>query len=138
MEKMSKYVKAWFINADEDLRCALALHDLDALKYLRVVPYHCQQAAEKSIKGYLAHKKIKFAKSHDIAMLASLALPLSPDLEKLLGEAATLTSYAIRFRYPDAEDAEPTVEESKSAIRIAKAVFKELLALIPTENPMGF
>ena len=138
MEKVSRYVKAWFANADEDLRGAIALHALDSKKYLRLVPYHCQQAVEKSLKGYLSYKKIKFEKNHDIASLAKLALPLDPELEKLLEEAEVLTAFAIQFRYPDAENAAPTLEDSKFSIRVAKAICAGFLSLIPLEGPMGF
>ena len=56
MEKISRVVNVWFSNANEDLRVAEALYNLDAEKYLRTSPYHSQQAADKSIKGYLAWK----------------------------------------------------------------------------------
>ncbi len=137
METVSRYVRAWFANADEDLRGAVALHDLDPTKYLRIVPYHCQQAVEKSLKGYLSYKKIKFEKKHDIEILTKLALPLTPELEKLLEEAEVLTAFAIQFRYPDAAEAEPTLEDSKFSIRVAKEICEKILLLIPRESPMG-
>ena len=130
-------MRAWFANADEDLRGAIALHELDPTKYLRLVPYHCQQAVEKSLKGYLSFKKIKFEKKHDIGSLAKLASPLDPELEKLLEEATVLTAFAIQFRYPDAAQAEPTLEDSIFSIRVAKAIWERFLRLIPSENPMG-
>lgn len=137
MENVSRYVKAWLANADEDLRGAIALHDLDPMRYLRLVPYHCQQAVEKSLKGYLSFKKIKFEKKHDIEILTKLALPLTPELEKLLEEAAILTAFAIQFRYPDAAKSEPTLEDSKFSIRVAKGICERILLLMPREGPLG-
>jgi len=136
-EQVPKIVRNWFLNADEDLRGAIALHDLDSSKYMRFVPYHCQQAAEKSIKGYLAYSKVKFEKTHDIGQLASLILPLRPELESQLREAAKLTIYAIQFRYPDAGD-EPTADDSKFAIRVAKGVFEAMRSLIPFDRSLPF
>lgn len=109
----------------------MALHDLDPSKYLRIVPYHCQQAVEKSLKGYLSYKKIKFEKNHDIASLTKLALPLDPELEKLLEEASVLNAFAIQFRYPDAAKGEPTLEDSQFSLRVAKAICAHFLSLIP-------
>lgn len=137
MEKVSKVVKDWFKNADEDFRAASVLHQLDSMKYLRVVPYLCQQAAEKSIKGYLAHRKIKFDKTHDISLLASLVLPLHPDLADLLKQASRLSIFAIQFRYPDAGNNEPTLDDSRLAIQVAKGVYEKMLAMMPRDNPMG-
>lgn len=137
-ETITKFIKSWFANAEEDLRGAEALHQLDAAKYLHIVPYLCQQAVEKSLQGYLSFKKVKFAKTHDIEILAKLVPSISPDLKKLLDEAAALTTFALQFRYPDAAKVDPTLEDSKFAIRVAKEVCNEILALIPTENPMGF
>lgn len=136
-EQVPKIVRKWFISADEDLRGAMALHDLDPLKYMRLVPYHCQQAAEKSIKGYLTFKKIKFEKTHDIGQLATLILPLRPELESQLREAGRLTIFAIQFRYPDAGDG-PTLDDSKFALRVAKSVFESMRSLIPFDRSMPF
>ncbi len=86
----------------------------------------------------MSYKKIKFEKNHDIASLAKLAAPLSPELEKLLEEASVLTAFAIQFRYPDAAKAEPTLEDSKFSIRVAKAICEKMLQLIPFEGSMEF
>lgn len=137
-ERVSKFVRAWFANSDEDLRGAVALHQMDAAKYLHIVPYLCQQAVEKSLKGFLSYKKIKFEKTHDIANLAQLVIPLTPSLEGSFKEASRLTTFAIQFRYPDAASAEPTLEDSTFSIRIARKVCEEILSLIPSDNPMGF
>ena len=135
LEKASKTVQKWFANAHEDLRVAEVLYNLDPEKYLRTIPYHSEQAAEKSIKGYLAYKKIKFAKVHDIGKLASLILPLNPELSDLLQEADELTDYAVQFRYPDATvKREPTIKDAKSALNIAKRVFDKMSSLIPFEG----
>lgn len=104
---------------------------------MRTIPYHCEQAAEKSIKGYLAYKEIKFAKIHDLGQLASLVLPINPELSELLKRADDeLTDYATQFRYPDAaiNKFDPTVEDAKSALEMARLVYKEMTALIPFES----
>lgn len=134
MNTIPKMVKKWFANAHEDLRAANILHRISPEKYLRIVPYHCQQTAENSIKGFLAYKKINFKKSHDIKELAKLMLPITPGLESLLKKADELTIFAIEFRYPDAAKRPLTVEDSVEALKIAQEIFDAVVALIPFEN----
>lgn len=131
MDQVSKTVKDWFANANEDLRGAQALHQLEPEKYLRIVPYLSQQATEKSIKGYLSYKKIKFTQTHDIGKLATFVLDVNPELSDLLKEASHLSIYAVGFRYPDAMKREPTLDDSELAIRVAKKVYSTLSSLIP-------
>ncbi len=137
MEPVSKTVKEWFADANEDLRGAQALNQLEPEKYLRIVPYLGQQATEKAIKGYLSYKKIKYTHTHDIGKLATLILDVNPELEMLLKEASYLSVYAVGFRYPDALKNEPTIQDSEIAIKTAKKVYSTFTALIPFESNWG-
>ena len=55
----------------------IAYHDLAAAKklstgsdpYFDVAVYHCQQAAEKAVKGFLVFHDQPFEKTHDIGVL---------------------------------------------------------------------
>lgn len=135
MIKITKTVKEWFSNANEDLRVAQALWSLGPEKYLKTIPYHCQQVAEKSIKGYLAYKNIKFPKIHDIEILVQLIGSMPPELSQLLQEAGDLTDYAVAFRYPDASlKNDATVKDSEEAIILAKKVFLAMSQLIPFDS----
>jgi HEPN domain-containing protein len=136
VSKVTNTVKEWFSNANEDLRVAQALWGLGPEKYLKTIPYHCQQTAKKSIKGYLAYKKIKFPKIHDIAILVHLMGPLPPELSQLLQRADDLTDYAVAFRYPDASRKnEATIKDSEEALMLAKEIHFAISALIPFEGP---
>jgi HEPN domain-containing protein len=52
MDSKSELVKNWFIKAKHDLLAAQKLSD-DPAVYADVAIYHCQQSAEKAIKGFL-------------------------------------------------------------------------------------
>lgn len=134
MDKVTATVKEWFSNANEDIRVGQALWDLGPEKYLRAVPYHCQQAVEKAIKGYLAYKKVKFPKTHDLGELATLVIAINPELSDLLKEASRLTPYAVEFRYPDAAKKERTLEDSQDALRIGKKIYLAMTSLIPFDS----
>jgi len=61
--------KAWFRKAMIDLRSAEA--DLAASPpILEDVVFHCQQAAERAIKGFLTFHQEPFGKTHDLRELA--------------------------------------------------------------------
>ncbi|OQW50461.1 MAG: hypothetical protein A4S09_01315 [Proteobacteria bacterium SG_bin7] len=138
MNTLSKAAREWFASSNEDLRGATALHGLGSKEYLRLVPYLCQQAAEKALKGYLVFRKIKVVKTHDLRTLSDLILPLNPELDAILKEASQLTPFATQFRYPDAAKGEPTVEDSEFALRVAKQVFNKMVSLIPFDSSFKF
>lgn len=62
--------------------------------------FHSQQSAEKYFKARLQEAGIAFPKTRDLVMLLNLALPLEPFWTALQPALATLTQYAVRFRYP--------------------------------------
>ena len=62
-------VRSWRELAALDLEAAVRL--ADDLDFARVVVYHCQQAAEKAIKGFLTWHGVRFGRTHDLDVLGS-------------------------------------------------------------------
>jgi HEPN domain-containing protein len=123
--------KAWFRKVAIDLRSAEA--DLVATPpILEDVVFHCQQAAEKAIKGFLTYHQQPFGKTHDIRELGKACAPCEPTLAALLERAMPLTWYAWRFRYPGSPD-EPTLDETREALAIARELVAALLSRLPEE-----
>jgi HEPN domain-containing protein len=113
-------VRAWFGKAQRDLRAARV--DLDAdPPLLEDAAFHCQQAAEKAIKGLLVRRDIPFDKTHDIKELATLMPPRDADLQGLARRASRLTAYAWKYRYPG-DEPEPSVHEIDEAVALAEEV----------------
>lgn len=122
---------AWLAKAHLDLRSSE--HALTAPEPLwEDVLFHCQQAIEKSLKALLTWHDMPFRKTHSLGELGRQCLVVAPALESLLKEAAPLSDYAWRFRYPG-EAEEPTAEETDEALRIANAVFAAILARLPRQ-----
>jgi HEPN domain-containing protein len=97
--KQRDEAKAWLAKADEDLAAVRAC--LDARPpVLGVAAYHCQQAAEKLIKGLLVLAAAPARKTHDLDELSEAALPLYPDLRELLDHLRARTYWGFAFRYP--------------------------------------
>jgi HEPN domain-containing protein len=123
--------QAWFRKAATDLRSA----DVDlaaAPPILEDAVFHCQQAVEKAIKGFLTFHQRPFGKTHDLRELGKACASLDAGLSPLLERAAPLTRYAWKFRYPGAPE-EPSDEEVKEALAIARETAAALLSRLPEE-----
>jgi HEPN domain-containing protein len=106
--------RRWFAIAEEDLRVAgLCLHaDVPSLE---AAAYHCQQAAEKLIKGLLVAAALPFRKVHDLDELADHAVDTYPKLTAYLDFCRPLTRWGTLFRYPTLGD-EAELRPSKAEI----------------------
>jgi HEPN domain-containing protein len=112
--------RAWIEKATLDLRSAEA--DLAARPaIIGDALFHCQQAVEKALKGLLAWHDEPFRKTHDLAELGARVAGLEAGLEPLLRQAAPLTQYAWRYRYPG-ETSEPLRAEADAALGLAREV----------------
>jgi len=99
--------------------------------------FHAQQAAEKSLKGYLTWHSRVFRKTHNLAELGGLCIDLDVALEPMLRRAARLTDYAWKYRYPG-EPQEPSREEAIAALALAREVYDAILSRLPAEvRPAG-
>ncbi|MBN1980589.1 MAG: HEPN domain-containing protein [Chitinivibrionales bacterium] len=92
-----------------------------------IIAFHCQQAIEKALKGFLTAQSIKFQRTHDLMELASLAEPYLPDLSKWHKALEQISHFAVDVRYPEAMD-EPsradvvqTREEAWSVYRMVES-----------------
>jgi HEPN domain-containing protein len=110
----------WIDYAKSDL--ALARHGRGPEIRLGALCFHCQQAAEKALKAILLKQKVEFPPTHSIKVLLDLLpSPLSPTPEII--EAAQLSNYAIKGRYPlDFVDVQP--DEYEKALKLADGVLR--------------
>ncbi len=123
--------RPWFVKADHDLRAAsVLLAAMPAL--LGEAAYHCQQAAEKSLKGYLSWHDVPFEKTHDLAAIGGLCVANDASLESICQRADRLSVFAWAFRYPG-DPEEPTRTEVDDALALAREVYEAMLAKLPSE-----
>ena len=121
--------RPWFVKADHDLRAAGVL--LAATPpLLGEAAYHCQQAAEKSLKGYLSWHDRPFGKTHDLAAIGGLCAANDASLESVCQRADRLSVFAWAFRYPG-DPEEPTRTEVEAALALAFEVHETMLAKLP-------
>lgn len=121
MTPQRKLFEAWLTKAGHDLIVARLCADNNPPLFDEAA-YHCQQAAEKSIKGLLTLSDIEFSKIHDITKLLQLAIPVNSEFQKYLPQGDMLTKFATITRYPDEQEG-ITQKEFDSAFAAANAIF---------------
>lgn len=109
MNAKLELVRNWLTIAQHDLAAARKLA-AGPDPYLDVAVYHCQQVAEKAVKGFLVFHDQPFEKTHDVEVLLTLALRYNTGFSSWIDAAVRLTPYATEFRYPTGLSAPPRDE----------------------------
>lgn len=124
-------VRGWLLKAHKDL--AAAQYELLAdPPFADDIVFHAQQAAKKSMKAFLSWHHIPFRKTHNLIELGEACCQIDRSLDPLLRQAAPLTEYAWKFRYPgDPEEA--TAAEAEAALATAREVFELMLRRLPPD-----
>ena len=110
----------WFHFADTDL--ALAKHALSMHPQpLGAICYHCQQSAEKYLKGYLVYTGgIVPPKIHNLDTLCEMCEEHDERFCEIRKPCSVLTDYGVQPRYP--HEMEILEHEMKKAIVYAEQV----------------
>jgi HEPN domain-containing protein len=78
--------KEWFDIADKDLSSAKYLQNMHPIP-IEIICYHCQQSAEKFLKGYLAGNGHKIVKTHDLILPNKLCKKFNDEFNCLMKNA---------------------------------------------------
>jgi HEPN domain-containing protein len=116
--------EADYLGARRNSRGKTPLHDL--------VCFHCQQCAEKYLKGLLVELGLTVPKTHILDNLLGLLRPHHPTLRSLRRGMGFLTQFAVETRYPG-EDA--TKRQAEAALRWADRVRTEARSLLGIRRP---
>lgn len=136
-EAKRELVRAWLIKARNDLTAARELGALPGGP-LDTAIYHCQQAAEKAVKGFLAFHDHRLERSHDVERLVGLAAGYAASFKNYEEAALILTPYATAYRYPGASATlEPSRVEFNEALELAGGLFDFVSSLLPDEVQPG-
>jgi HEPN domain-containing protein len=92
--------------------------------------FHCQQAAEKSLKAFLAYNEYHVEKTHDIEFLIKLCMKFLPEMEQFIEAGAALSEYAVETRYPAARF-EITKMKAEKAVETARSIYEFVLKSLP-------
>jgi HEPN domain-containing protein len=117
--------------AEADYRAARVLHGGSEPLHDQV-SFHCQQAAEKYLKGLLEELATPAAKTHDLERLLDVLLPHHPPLRPLRRGLRFLSNFAVEPRYPG----EWTIKrQAVSALRWAGRVRDACRSLLGVRPP---
>ena len=94
----SQYYYKWLEKALSDLQSARILLTWGGDEM--AVAFHCQQAIEKALKGYLLFKLGRHFDGHNLTFLCRQAAMVDDRFVRYLGESAALNNYYIETRYP--------------------------------------
>src|SRR5439155_21682358 len=89
-------VQSWLVKALHDLATARKAASAPD-PYLDTAIYHCQQAGEKAVKGFLAFHDQPPVRTHDIELLVSTAEPFEAGFASWTDAAERLTRYATQY-----------------------------------------
>lgn len=115
-----KEVRRWLEKASHD-RAVAELSMTPAVPITDVAAFHCQQAVEKMLKGFLFSRGQAFERTHDLVELLDAYEQLDSAFASLRSQVGGLTPYAVRFRYPGPAD--PTVKEVQEALEVVEVVW---------------
>jgi HEPN domain-containing protein len=125
-------VRSWLVKAEADIRAAGV--DIAALPPLvGDALFHCQQAVEKALKGFLTAHDVPFRKTHDLDELAIACGRIDPALEREVDPAREMTAFVWRFRYPGETD-EPSREEAEAVWGLARSIYEAVRSRLPKET----
>lgn len=116
-----KWVKEWLKIAKKDLEEAEFL--FANRRPTEDVVYFLQQAAEKSLKGYLIYRGWKLQKIHDIRTILQEAVKFDKSFETFIPIAAQLTEFYFKGRYPPGEEIDLEEEEIEQKLSEVKKLF---------------
>jgi len=141
MNANNPIVNEWIYFAQMDYYdCALHLSQTRRPAPIEIICYHCQQAVEKILKGYIAAQGGTIVKTHDLEFLIEQCKQYSSDFDNYAKSCFTLTTYISSTRYPPKPElTEQHMEQAlKDALKIldfTKAKLEEL-GFVPNVEPV--
>jgi HEPN domain-containing protein len=105
-------------------------------RVLDMARYHCQQAAEKALKGFLLFWDQEAPKVHDVGLLLEQAMAIEPVFDTWQDAADRLTPLATMYRYPASGD-DPSREDLEEAVDDADTIVRPVLAYMPQDLVTG-
>ena len=130
---MTSLTRQWVQKAEEDWLAVLALKDVRP-PFHDAVCYHCQQAAEKYLKGLLQERGKTPRKTHDLGDLIRDLLASDPSVAAFRRRLNPITKYAVDYFRPDI-DADACA--ARAAIQAVEPVRLEVRKILGLKRRVG-
>jgi HEPN domain-containing protein len=105
---------------------------------LDIICFHCQQTAEKMLKGFVVMQNVRPQKTHDLVELRNLCETYEKRFHSIESECESLNQYGVMPCYP--KEFETTEHKTCKAIDDAKIIVsfvKSLFSDKQNENKTG-
>ena len=97
----TSFIDEWFEYANIDLSTAEFLLSMRPMP-MEIICYHCQQSAEKFLKGYLISKDIlEPPKTHNLILLHTMCIENDNRFNEISRACEALNRYGVQPRYPN-------------------------------------
>jgi len=126
-------VERWLAVAENDRLAVLACMATDP-PLRAIAAFHCQQAVEKLLKGFLVLGATRFRKTHSLAQLGVAAAAIFPEIASIVGAVDDWTMWAGAYRYPSPEES-PEPEPDNEELQRALATIDKLTAQLRSKQP---
>jgi len=120
MDDKEELLQQWLDKGKDDLRSAEYLSTMRYPTPYEIICYHCQQSAEKYLKGFMFSHDIEPDKTHDLKELLKICQKYNTEFSTLSSKIHVLTRYGVLPRYPN--DLGITNEDMKTALSYAKSI----------------
>ncbi|MCP4338853.1 MAG: HEPN domain-containing protein [Desulfobulbaceae bacterium] len=121
MNGNTELMNEWFKKAEHDpLNAEIILESGRSSLPLDIVCFHCQQAVEKYLKGFLTYHNIAFSRTHFLGTLLDQCKQIDETFEQL-DDVIELNAYAVDIRYPD-DTLKIDLNDAKEAYEMASRV----------------
>jgi HEPN domain-containing protein len=120
---MKPLTREWVEKAEGDFQVTVQIMRRRRQRVYDAACFHAQQSVEKYFKARLCEAGMAFPKTHDLAALLKLLLPLEPLWSAFLPQAQLLEDYAVDFRYPGDT---ATLDEARQALKNCKSIRREV------------
>jgi len=131
----TNYVKSWFTHGDEDLVLVKIILEKE-IGSTNLACFHAQQAAEKYLKGFLAHHDLHIRKIHDLEIIIEDCKNVDTSFSELKDSAIFLNQFYIESRYPD-DYIEFSREDAEKACQAVLRIKEFVLEKIKSQKDSG-
>ncbi len=128
MNRPESNYKAWLAKAANDMLNIENNLSASSIPW-DTVCFHAQQAAEKTLKAFLAFHGLPITRTHDLVALLTQSISVESELADLEEACLRLTYYAVTTRYPD-DLYEPDEMEGTEMVSISRNIQRRIKALI--------
>ena len=84
-------------------------------------------------QGFSTWHQRQFPRTHNLTVLSGFCAELDSTLDAVLAPSLALTRFAVTMRYPGEID-EPSIEEVREWMAVARAIFEAICARLPRET----